>query len=93
MTWEKPVAFWQGWLELGPWPWHLWRSWAAALGTGRSQPELALRLFASSLGAARRAATARTSARGRQRPASQPARQTPAHRLNHGSRHPNAQQV
>ena len=57
MTWEKPMAFWEGWLELGPWPWHVWRSWAAALGTGRGQPELALRLFASSLGAARRAAT------------------------------------
>jgi hypothetical protein len=57
MTWEKPMAFWQGWLELGPWPWHVWRSWAAALGTGRGQLELALRLFASSLGAARRAAT------------------------------------
>ena len=57
MTWEKPVAFWQGWLELGPWPWHLWRSWAAALGTRRSQPELALRLSASSLGAVRRTVT------------------------------------
>jgi hypothetical protein len=57
MTWEKPVAFWQGWLDLGPWPWHLWRSWAAALATGRVQPELAPRLFASSLGAVRRAAT------------------------------------
>jgi hypothetical protein len=56
MTWEKPVAFWQGWLELGPWPWHLWRSWAAALAHGRIQPELTLRLVASSLGAVRRAA-------------------------------------
>jgi hypothetical protein len=57
MTWEKPVAFWQGWLDLGPWPWRLWRSWAAALAAGRSQPELALRLSASSLAAVRRALT------------------------------------
>jgi hypothetical protein len=53
MTWEKPVAFWQGWLALGPWPWHLWRGWAAAL----AEPELALRLSANSLGAVRRAVT------------------------------------
>ena len=57
MTFEKPVAFWQGWLSLGPWPWHLWRIWAAALASGRSQPELALRLYASSLGAVRRGVT------------------------------------
>jgi hypothetical protein len=57
MTWEKPVAFWQGWLALGPWPWHLWRGWAAALGAGGNQLELALRLSASSLGAVRRGVT------------------------------------
>jgi hypothetical protein len=57
MTVEKPVAFWQGWLSLGLWPWHLWRIWAAALASGRSQPDLALRLCASSLGAARRGVT------------------------------------
>ena len=54
MTWEKPVAFWQGWLSVGPWPWHLWRIWAAALAPGRNQPELALRLSANGLGAVRR---------------------------------------
>jgi hypothetical protein len=57
MTFEKPVAFWQGWLSLGQWPWHLWQIWAAALGTGRSQPELALRVYTSSLGAVRRGLT------------------------------------
>jgi hypothetical protein len=57
MTFEKPAAFWQGWLSLGPWPWQLWRIWAAALASGRSQPELALRLYASSLGAVRRGVT------------------------------------
>ena len=57
MTFEKPVAFWHGWFSLGPWPWQLWRIWAAALASGRSQPELALRLYASSLGAVRRGVT------------------------------------
>jgi hypothetical protein len=57
MTFEKPVAFWQGWFSLGLWPWHLWQIWAAALASGRSQPELALRLYASSLGAVRRSLT------------------------------------
>ena len=54
MTLEKPVAFWQGWLSLGPWPWHLWQIWAAALAPGRIQPDLALRLTAAGLGAMRR---------------------------------------
>lgn len=54
MTWEKPVTFWQGWLSLGPWPWQLWRIWAVALAAGQSQPELALCLSASGLGAMRR---------------------------------------
>jgi hypothetical protein len=57
MTFEKPMAFWQGWFGLGPWPWHLWQIWAAALASGRSQPELALRLYASGLGAVRRGVT------------------------------------
>jgi hypothetical protein len=57
MTFEKPVAFWQGWFSLGPWPWHPWRIWAAALASGGGQPELALRLYASSLGAVRRGVT------------------------------------
>ena len=54
MTWEKPAAFWQGWLSLGPWPWQLWSIWAAACATGRIQPELALRLTEVGLGAMRR---------------------------------------
>jgi hypothetical protein len=54
MTLEKPVAFWQGWLALGPLPWRLWSIWAAALAPGRSQPELALRLSGAGLGAMRR---------------------------------------
>lgn len=57
MTWEKPAAIWQGWLGVGPWPWDLWRIWAAGLGPGRSPPELALRLSASGLGAVRRGLT------------------------------------
>jgi hypothetical protein len=57
MTWEKPVAFWQGWLALGPWQWQLWHSWAMALAAGHHRPDLALRRTASSLGAARRAVT------------------------------------
>jgi hypothetical protein len=57
MTWEKPAAFWQGCLGAGPWPWDLWRIWAAFLWSGRSQPELPLRLAASSLGAMRRGLT------------------------------------
>jgi hypothetical protein len=57
MTVEKPVVFWQGWFNLGLWPWQLWRIWAAALASGRSPPELALRLYASSLGAVRRGVT------------------------------------
>lgn len=57
MAWEKPVAFWQGWLSIGPWPWPLWRIWAAAAAPGRSQPEVALRLSASGLGAMRRGLT------------------------------------
>ena len=44
MTLEKPVAFWQAWLALGPLPWQLWNIWAAAMVPGRVQPELALRL-------------------------------------------------
>jgi hypothetical protein len=54
MTLEKPVAFWQAWLALGPLPWQLWSIWAAALGARRSQPELALRLTGTALGAMRR---------------------------------------
>lgn len=54
MTLEKPLAFWQGWLRAGPWPWHLWSIWAAALQPGRSQPDLALRLTATGLEAMRR---------------------------------------
>ena len=54
MTLEKPLAFWQGWLRAGPWPWQLWSIWLAALQPGRSQPELALRLSAAGLGAMRR---------------------------------------
>ena len=57
MTFEKPVAFWQSWLRVGPWPLQLWRIWAAALAPERSQPELALRLSAAGLGAVRRALT------------------------------------
>jgi hypothetical protein len=57
MTWEKPAAFWQGWLDAGPWPWNLWRIWAAFLWSGGSRPELPLRLAASSLGAVRRGLT------------------------------------
>ena len=57
MTWEKPAAFWQGWLASGPWPWNLWRIWATSLWSGRSQLELPLRLAASSLGAVRRGMT------------------------------------
>jgi hypothetical protein len=57
MTWEKPTAFWQGWLDAGPWPWDLWRFWAAFLWSGRSQPELPLRLAASSLRAMHRGLT------------------------------------
>ena len=54
MTLEKPVAFWQAWFALGPLPWQLWNMWAAALATGRMQPELALRLTGASVGAMRR---------------------------------------
>ena len=54
MTWEKPAAFWQGWLSVGAWTLDLWRMWAAALAPGRSQPEAALRLAAGGLGAMRR---------------------------------------
>ena len=54
MTLEKPVAFWQAWLAIGPVPWQLWSIWAAALAPGRSQPELALRLAGAGLGAMRR---------------------------------------
>lgn len=54
MSLEKPIALWQGWLRAGPWPWHLWSIWATALQPGRSQPELALRLSATGLGAMRR---------------------------------------
>lgn len=54
MTLEKPIAFWQAWLALGPLPWQLWRIWATALATGRAQPELALRLTGVGLGAVRR---------------------------------------
>ena len=54
MTLEKPLAYWQGWLRAGPWPWHLWSMWAEALTPGRSQPDLALRLAATGLGAVRR---------------------------------------
>jgi hypothetical protein len=54
MTLEKPVAFWQAWLSFGPLPWQLWNIWAAALTSGRSQPDLALRLAGASVGAARR---------------------------------------
>jgi hypothetical protein len=54
MTLEKPVAFWQAWLALGPLPWQLWSIWATALAPGRSQPELALRLTGAGLGAMRR---------------------------------------
>lgn len=57
MTWEKPAAFWQGWLDAGPWALDLWRIWAGFLWSGRSQPELPLRLAASSLGAVRRSLT------------------------------------
>lgn len=54
MSLEKPLAFWQGWLRAGPWPWHLWSMWAEALAPGRSQPDMALRLAATGLGAVRR---------------------------------------
>jgi hypothetical protein len=54
MTLEKPVAFWQAWLALGPLPWQLCSIWAAALAPGSSQPELALRLTGAGLGAMRR---------------------------------------
>ena len=54
MTLEKPVAFWQAWLALGPLPWQLWSIWAAALTPGRGQPDLALRLAGAGLGAMRR---------------------------------------
>jgi hypothetical protein len=54
MTLEKPVAFWQAWLALGPLPWQLWNIWAAALAPGGMRPELALRLMGASLGAMRR---------------------------------------
>jgi hypothetical protein len=54
MTLEKPVAFWQGWLALGPLPWQLWSIWAAALAPGHGQPDLALRLSGAGLGAMRR---------------------------------------
>jgi hypothetical protein len=57
MTWEKPATFWQGWLDAGPWPWNLWRIWAASLWSGRAQAELPLRLAASGLGAVRRGLT------------------------------------
>jgi hypothetical protein len=54
MTLEKPVAFWQAWLALGPLPWQLCSIWAAALAPGRRQPELAPRLILAGLGAMRR---------------------------------------
>jgi hypothetical protein len=54
MTLEKPVVFWQAWLALGPLPWQLWNMWAAALGAGRHQPELALRLTGAGVSAMRR---------------------------------------
>jgi hypothetical protein len=54
MTLEKPVAFWQWWLALGPLPWQLWSIWAAALAPGRRQPALVLRLTGAGLGAMRR---------------------------------------
>jgi hypothetical protein len=54
MTLEKPVAFWQAWLALGPLPWQWWSMWAAALAPGRGGPELALRLTGAGLGAIRR---------------------------------------
>jgi hypothetical protein len=54
MTLEKPMAFWQAWLALGPLPWQLWSIWAAGLAPGRRQPELALRLSGAGLGAMRR---------------------------------------
>jgi hypothetical protein len=54
MTLEKPVAFWQGWLALGPLPWQWSSIWAAALAPGRGGPELALRLSGAGLGAMRR---------------------------------------
>jgi hypothetical protein len=54
MTLEKPVAFWQAWLALGPLPWQLWSIWAGALGAGRNQPELALRLTGAGVAAVRR---------------------------------------
>jgi hypothetical protein len=54
MTLEKPVAFWQAWLALGPLPWQLYSIWAAAMARSRSQPELALRLSGAGLDAMRR---------------------------------------
>ena len=54
MTLEKPVAFWQAWLAVGPLPWQLWSIWAAALTPARGQPDLALRLTGAGRGALRR---------------------------------------
>ena len=57
MTLEKPVAFWQALLALGPLPWQWWSIWAAALAPGHDGGELALRLTGTGLRAMRRSVT------------------------------------